>query len=240
MNERDWGELLRRLAATLVDRDAIAAIMDRMPASHGSLPERTAEMWLRAIEEAGYVIVPVRDRTLTACDNCGQGYPLGEMVRGSDWTMAYCVECAAEQIDQLERLLERIASERDALRRRRRGGAVDDYELCRRQRIEMSRMLTECEQRRKELGDITRLETLEDIVSEEGWIVSCGDHCWLRKWVDPNDELVAVLRVGNGNVWPRGEMLPSFYGTELSPGDVYVVANVMHRIEAAIRREGKQ
>ena len=117
---------------------------------------------------------------------------------------------------------------------------MDDYELCRRQRIEMSRMLTECEQRRKELGDITRLETLEDIVSEEGWIVSCGDHCWLRKWVDPNDELVAVLRVGNGNVWPRGEMLPSFYGTELSPGDVYVVANVMHRIEAAIRREGKQ
>ena len=124
MNERDWGELLRRLAATLVDRDAIAAIMDRMPASHGSLPERTAEMWLCAIEEAGYQIVPLRDRTLTACDICERGYPLDEMVRGSGWTVTYCVECAAEQIDQLDRLLERITTERDALKLR--GRAADE------------------------------------------------------------------------------------------------------------------
>jgi len=124
MNERDWGELLRRLAATLVDRDAIAAIMDRMPASHGSLSERTAEMWLCAIEEAGYQIVPLRERTLTACDICGRGYPPGEMVRGKSWTVTYCVECAAEKIDQLDRLLERIVAERDALKLR--GRAADE------------------------------------------------------------------------------------------------------------------
>lgn len=77
-----------------------------------------------ALEMAGYRIVPLRERTLTACDICGRGYPPGEMVRGKSWTVTYCVECAATKIDQLDRLLERIASERDALKLR--GRAADE------------------------------------------------------------------------------------------------------------------
>ena len=77
-----------------------------------------------ALEMAGYRIVPLRERTLTACDICERGYPLDEMVRGSGWTVTYCVECAAEQIDQLDRLLERITTERDALKLR--GRAADE------------------------------------------------------------------------------------------------------------------
>jgi len=102
------------------ERTAADVIRDAVRGLCGLPSAEIAWRVVDALEMAGYRIVPLRERTLTACDICERGYPAGGMVRGSGWTVTYCVECAAEQLDQLERLLERVTSERDTLKLRRR------------------------------------------------------------------------------------------------------------------------
>ena len=67
------------------ERTAADVIRDAVRGLCGLPSAEIAWRVVDALGMAGYRIVPLRERTLTACDICGLGYPPSEMVRG------YCV-----------------------------------------------------------------------------------------------------------------------------------------------------
>lgn len=80
---------------------------------------------------------------------------------------------------------------------------------------------------------------LAAILQEPGWVAACLGHCWRREWIDDMSDLVATLQVSDGTFsGRRWQMVPCFIQSKQAPEEVYAVADLMRRIEAALAPDG--